>query len=367
MPLLNICGITGNNMVVQIGMAFLSGEAERDYQWAIAQLKSVMTENMIEEPVSIVTDRELALIKCLDSQFVSSRHILCQWHVNMNVLAKTKKYFPGPIKGTDGIWTRHPRFQAFLCSWNSLLASTTKQAFDDQLEEMRVRYPLQAMSYCESTWLLWKEKLVTYWIDQSHHFGVTVTSPIEGCHATLKLYLQRGHADLRGVFLKMKLFWVAQQQNITTAIAQQQIKPKHSVNIPLLAAILPFVHGYALSKLVKEHSKLPIQGPPLQGCTCTIQQALGLPCFHTIYQRKRENGVILLSDIHPHWYYNRPERSTLLQPITLPPLPILNPVYVKGKGRPKGALGGSRAPPSSTRRDPSFWELPSSSAPCCYD
>ena len=38
---------------------------------------------------------------------------------------------------------------------------------------------------------------------------------------------------------------------------------------------------------------------------------------------------------------------------------------VKGKGRPKGALGGggSRVAPSSTRRDPSFFELPSSSAP----
>ena len=37
---------------------------------------------------------------------------------------------------------------------------------------------------------------------------------------------------------------------------------------------------------------------------------------------------------------------------------------VKGKGRPKGTLGSSsRVAPSSTWREPSFWELPSSSAP----
>ena len=88
---------------------------------------------MIKEPISIVTDRELALIKCLEAFFPHARYLLCRWHVNMNVLAKTKKYFPGPIKGPNGIWTRHPRFQAFLGSWNILLSSTTEEAFDATL------------------------------------------------------------------------------------------------------------------------------------------------------------------------------------------------------------------------------------------
>ena len=103
---------------------------------------------------------------------------------------------------------------------------------------MRTEFPAEAISYCESTWLLWKEKLVAFWVDQSYHFGITVTSPIEGCHATLKTYLQRGHSDLRGVFLKMKLFWTAQQQSIETTIAKQQLRPRHSINIPLFAAVL---------------------------------------------------------------------------------------------------------------------------------
>lgn len=124
----------------------------------------------------------------------------------MNVLAKTKKYFPGSIKDNNGNWAWHPQFQAFLISWNGLLASTTEQQYDDRLQEIHTQFPSAAVSYIESTWLLWKEKLVAYWTDQSPHFGVTVTSPIEGCHATLKKYLQRGHGDLRGVFLKLKLF-----------------------------------------------------------------------------------------------------------------------------------------------------------------
>ena len=72
-----------------------------------------------------------------------------------------------------------------------------------------------------------------------------------------------------------------------------------------------------------------------------------------------------MSDIHPHWHYNRPESDVPLQLGTIPrPFLLLNPLKVKGKGRPKGALGGgSRVALSSTRRDPSFFELPSSSAP----
>ena len=42
-------------------------------------------------------------------------------------------------------------------------------------------------------------------------------------------------------------------------------------------------------------------------------------------------------------------------------------MLVKGKGRPKGALGNTTnvasSRPTNTRRDPSAWELPSSSAP----
>ena len=101
MLLLNICAITGNNMVIQVGLVFLSGEKESDYNWAIDYLLNIMAEHSIEVPSSIVTDRDLDLI-------------LYHWHVNMNVLAKTKKWFPAPIRDTSGVYHRHPQFQEFI-------------------------------------------------------------------------------------------------------------------------------------------------------------------------------------------------------------------------------------------------------------
>ena len=169
---------------------------------------------MIQEPLSIVTDRELALIKCLETWFPKSRHLLCRWHVNMNVLAKTKKHFPGPVKQANGTYCRHPSFQSFLTDWNALLSCTTLSLYNELLQKMRQNHPPLAMSYCEGTWLLWKEKLVKYWVDQEPHFGVIVTSPIEGCYATLKGYLQRSSADLKGVYDKLVLFWTDQYASI---------------------------------------------------------------------------------------------------------------------------------------------------------
>ena len=118
MPLLNICAITGNNMVIQVGLAFLSREKEADYNWAIDYIRDIRAKHLIEEPSSIVTDRELALIRCLSTRF-PSQLILCRWHVNMNVLAKTKRWFPAPIR-VNGIIQRHPQFQDFIRSWNTL-------------------------------------------------------------------------------------------------------------------------------------------------------------------------------------------------------------------------------------------------------
>src|SRR5258708_22242168 len=168
-----------------------------------------MAKESIQEPLSIVTDREIALIKALKRHFPFSRHLLCRWHVNMNVLAKTKKFFPGPVKVGEKV-IRHPQFQAFLKSWNMLLDSPTTSIYNQRLADFKANYPTGAVKYCTDTWLIWKENLVAAWINQEPHFGVTVTSPIEGSHATVKGYLQRGHGDLRVVFNKLKLFWEAQ-------------------------------------------------------------------------------------------------------------------------------------------------------------
>jgi hypothetical protein len=138
-------------------------------------------------------------------------------------------------------------------------------------------------------------------VDQEPHFSVTVTSPIKGCHATLKRYLQRGSSDLKGVYNRLVHFWTTQHANIKSTSAQEQLRPKHSINLPLFAIVKQHVHAFALLKILQEQTKLPARNGQLDpSYTCTIQKAISLPCYHTIWERKRGNGVILLEDIHPH-------------------------------------------------------------------
>ncbi len=62
--------------------------------------------------------------------------------------------------------------------------------------------------------------------------------------------------------------------------------------------------------------------------------------------------MLWLEDVHPHWYYN-PIKERDGKDLSIR---VLEPLTIRGKGRPKGALG-------STKRLPSAFELLSSSAP----
>lgn len=188
-----------------------------------------MVKHKIEEPTTLITDRELALMTAIDHWFLSSIHILCRWHVNINVLAKTKKHFPGPVQDlVTKLYSRHPKFKSFMKSWNQILHSTSSEDYKANLTKFETENPTKAVKYCVDTLLvLWKEKLVSFWVNQTLHFGITVTSPIEGCHATLKGYLKRSISDLKGVFERLLLFWTAQQDSIQSTQAMQQNKPQH--------------------------------------------------------------------------------------------------------------------------------------------
>ncbi|RKF73685.1 hypothetical protein GcC1_088025, partial [Golovinomyces cichoracearum] len=63
--------------------------------------------------------------------------------------------------------------------------------------------------------------------------------------------------------------------------------------------------------------------------------------------------MLLISDIHPHWHFNRGSIPIpIAQRQLLDPLPVL-----RGKGRPKGSRNrGKNQGQSSTRRDPSLFE-----------
>jgi hypothetical protein len=363
MPLFNICALTGNNLVIQVGLAFMSGEKKEDYIWVMEQLREVMVKEGILEPEVMVTDRELALMTTIDTIFPSTYHILCRWHVNMNVVAKTKGFFPPPVKH-GATTTRHPSFQSFLCDWNKLLYSATEQQYEERLAQFKVDHPVRAVEYVDKTWLCWKEKIVTFWLNNVRHFGHFTTSPIEGCHAGLKQALQKSTLSLDTSFERLLDYWEAQHIRIEGVTAQQLNAPRHQYNVALFQSLVPHIYAYALKRTYAQDSMLPANGPPTSICTGRFSYSMGLPCQHTIYHRKQSSQPLVPSDFHTRWHIRKPFLLPMQQQLPHRHSSILEPENVRARGRPQGALGGVRQPISSTRRDPSAFErIPPSSAP----
>jgi hypothetical protein len=96
----------------------------------------------------------------------------------------------------------------------------------------------------------------------------------------------------------------------------------------------------------------------------SLSLVLGLPCYHEIWEMKAINRTIQLEDIHPHWYFTREDEAMSLE--LSRPLPVLNPLVIQGRGRPRGALGDV-VRPTNIRRELSSFEIPPSSAPPAFN
>jgi hypothetical protein len=158
------------------------------------------------------------------------------------------------------------------------------------------------IQYIKETWLNhYKTYIVRAWTDQHLHFGHRVTSRVEGAHSVLKSYLQVSTGDLHGVYEKIMLLLKNQHSEFDAAIEQNRIRTPHTARDPFYSALVGRVSHYALGKLWEQKHRLT--GPdPLLACTQTFTRSMGMPCTHQMRTRLQENGVLLLEDIHRHWY-----------------------------------------------------------------
>ena len=79
-----------------------------------------------------------------------SDHLLCRWHININVVVKTKKHF------------KTETYNAFYTAWTAVIDSVSEEEYIEKLAELQTqgRYPAIAVKYVVKTWLVWKEKIV---------------------------------------------------------------------------------------------------------------------------------------------------------------------------------------------------------------
>ena len=327
----------------------------------MACLREMIVLHDIRLPETLLTDRELALMNALQTHFPSSRHLLCQWHVARNVQSKTRKWFPAPPKPKTGEEQEdHPLHIEFMDEWENLLDSPSIAEYIKRKCAWEQRgWPSGAISYCTKTWLLWKEKLVTCWVDDVPHFGNTTTSRLEGLHACMKKYIRVSTSDLLGVFRRLHMFSTNQHKDIESKTAKQRDRRPEFTRHEMFQLIAPKVHDAALKIIWEEVQKLDKKGaPPKRECLGHTRKANGLPCQHDIF-RERHRCILQLHQIHHHWFVITPELGTVFPPnhsdlLRAPATLKRKAKSTKGdaKRRRHGWSGGD----SSTQRNLSEWE-----------
>ena len=77
MPLLDMIGVDACQRSLCIAFAFLSGETEEDYIWALDQLRSMYELCSTRLPSVILTDRCMACMNAVSHCFPSAISLLC--------------------------------------------------------------------------------------------------------------------------------------------------------------------------------------------------------------------------------------------------------------------------------------------------
>jgi hypothetical protein len=363
LPLLNICGVTQLRQAFQIAAVFLEGEKEEPFNWAISGLCEYLTIYQLPKPRCFVTDRDHALINAITAHpgFEGIPGLICRWHINMNVLQRTKPFFPKPTRLRNGTIERHPTFASFLRAWNELIGASSEAQFDELLVRLQTpdRYPLEAVTYVVNIWIEpHKYQFVRCFVDNVRHFGHTSTSIAESSHASMKRWIRSSTGDLATVFRALMKFWDTQSNRISISHVQRINRLAFHTNTDLLSLVRSELVPQALDAIIQElratlralcHGAPPRPPTPCGG-SCPIITSMGLPCRHILVSHDSSDTPLQLTQFDEHWRWYQPSQTTNEaitngphtaagpSPPPGPPAPLLNPLVIRGKGRPKGAV-----------------------------
>ncbi|KAH1233734.1 putative protein FAR1-RELATED SEQUENCE 10 [Glycine max] len=191
LPLHDIVGVTPTGMTFSAGFAYLEGERVNNLVWALERFRGLFLRND-RLPVVIVTDRDLALVNAVKVVFPECKNLLCRFHIDKNVKAKSKS-----LVGQKNAW------DYVMDSWGNLVDCPSEQEFPKHLQRFQVAcspWPMFTDYVCE-TWIVpHKEKFILAWTNKVMHLGNTTTNRVESAHWSLKRILQNSVEDLCSVW-----------------------------------------------------------------------------------------------------------------------------------------------------------------------
>lgn len=189
MPLVMLTSTTACNKTFYVGFAFLLHEDGEYYSWLVSHIKIIWVDiGCPDSPKTAVTDKDKALIGALEEGLPFTKLLLCQWHINKNVLAcvKTGGYFSDA--DTQQTWN-----QLFFAVQNAPTVTGFHEALAslalaDPDPGMNACWPISLYEYLLKEWFIegMREKHCQAWTNTYTHFDKLVTPTAERGHWGIK-------------------------------------------------------------------------------------------------------------------------------------------------------------------------------------
>ena len=191
---------TACNKTFYVGFAFLRHEDREYYEWLVSQIKIVWTDiRQPTGPITTLLDKDEALIGAFALLLPTTTLLLCQWHINKNVVARVK---------TGGYFTGAEALQEWQNLWFAVVNAPTPAAFLEARANLAIGDPGQTTrwsttlyEYLLKEWLIegMREKHCRAWTNKLLHFGKLTTSTAESGHWGIKRGLESSLGDLATV------------------------------------------------------------------------------------------------------------------------------------------------------------------------
>ena len=305
MPLLDICGSTGDNKTIQIAIAFLDRENTEAFVWALEQLQLLQQEYNIAPPAIIITDRDLACLNALGQVYPRVPSLVCTWHMHKDIERWARQHFdlPSSSQTTAALIPDSTTQLAHLAQ--QALHARTERDFVLRQKEILLLSP-EAASYLQREWWQYREHCAQHCLQDVLHFGYSTSSWIESSHAALKRWLNNSRYDLLGVVEQFQHFWTIKAAEAERSLAKAAIETPHIFNNAFYSAVNHVIHRYALTKVEAMRQQLVRSPGPLTACSGIHSKTMGLPCIHQVRNALDNPSLpIRPTAFHPHWWVDR--------------------------------------------------------------
>jgi hypothetical protein len=203
LSLLNIVGMTATNKTFYVGFGLLEDEKSDSYSYIMAHLRQIYIDLRINStgPSTVVTDRDLSILRSLSEELSNADQILCWWHVfeaikaygRNRVMDKLREGLQSQYEFDEDatlkdkvntIWTTMEE------DLRTVLLQSSREEVDIEWLQFKAQYHEypRFLAYMEKEWLQshHSRRFLKCYTNNYTHFNQITTSRNEGAHISLK-------------------------------------------------------------------------------------------------------------------------------------------------------------------------------------